>query len=69
MNIQNYKVIYQERVYNCVSFQPIELHDGKQPKFLDVWVIDEDGTMKVLHDETWCFQFVAKVSNKNISLE
>ena len=62
MNIQNYKVIYRERVYNCISFQPT-FKDGKeQPTFLNVWVIDEDGTMKVLHDETWCFQFVAKVN-------
>ncbi len=64
MDLQNYKVIYRERVYNCVECIPC-FRDGKeQPVNLEVWFIDEDGTLKRIEDETWCFQFVPRASKK-----
>lgn len=64
VDISNYKMIYKEHVYNCVSVSPsFEDRDKyNQPKFLAVCAIDEDGVFKVFNDETWCFQFVPRVT-------
>ena len=40
----------------------MEKFDGFEPPFIYKLVerIDEDGTIKTIHDEAWCFQFVRR---------
>lgn len=64
MNISNYKMVYKERVYNCISLSPSfeDRDNNNQPKCLSVCAVDEDGVFKVFDDETWCFQFIPRVT-------
>ena len=65
INMTDYRMIINERVYNVLQIMidftgPVE--DGKppKPKFIDAVYIDEDGTIKTIRDEAWCFQFVRR---------
>lgn len=65
INMTDYRMIINERVYNVLQIiidfaGPLE--DGKppKPKFIDAVYIDEDGTIKTIRDEAWCFQFVRR---------
>ncbi len=69
INMTDYKMIIHERVYNVIQimidFAPYaENEEGKppKPKFIDAVYIDEDGTIKVLRDEAWCFQFIRRTT-------
>lgn len=69
INMTDYKMIIHERVYNVIQimidFAPYtENEEGKppKPKFIDAVYIDEDGTIKVLRDEAWCFQFIRRAT-------
>ena len=69
INMTDYKMIIHERVYNVIQimidFAPYaENEEGKppKPKFIDAVYIDEDGTIKVLRDEAWCFQFIRRTA-------
>jgi hypothetical protein len=69
MPIYGFKVIYQERVYNCIAFMPefeeINQADAwRKPKFLEVTIINEDGEIRMIHDKAWCFQFVPRVEGR-----
>ena len=63
INMTDYKMIYNDRVYNvlqiCIDFFAEE---GTVPKlkFINAVYIDEDGMIKVINDEAWCFQFVRR---------
>lgn len=39
---------------------PSEEGKPPKPKFIDAVYIDEDGTIKTIRDEAWCFQFVRR---------
>ena len=39
---------------------PLEEGEPPKPKFIDAVYIDEDGTIKTIRDEAWCFQFVRR---------
>lgn len=65
IDMTDYRMIINERVYNVLQIMidfagPLE--DGKPPKakFIDAVYIDEDGTIKTIRDEAWCFQFVRR---------
>lgn len=65
INMTDYRMIINERVYNVLQIMidfagPLE--EGKPPKskFIDAVYIDEDGTIKTMRDEAWCFQFVRR---------
>ena len=66
ININNYDVIYDERVYKCVDMDMMfENMVGNQagvdkPKFLTVVCINEDGNIILVHDESWRFRFIRK---------
>ena len=65
INMTDYKMIVHERVYNVLQIM-IEFGSGPvensvlKPKFIDAVYIDEDGMIKTLRDEAWCFQFVRR---------
>jgi len=71
MPIHGFKVIYQERVYHCLSVMP-EYRDAtfnvnepfKKPIFVEATIINEDGNICVIRDEAWMFQFVPRVEGR-----
>lgn len=65
IDMRGFKVIYKERVYNTLraswewgepETDAIEKGMGT-PKFLTVIILNEDGEVRLLHDETFMFQF------------
>lgn len=66
INMTDYKMIIHERIYNVIQimidFAPYEEGKPPKPKFIDAVYIDEDGAIKVLRDEAWCFQFIRRTA-------
>lgn len=65
INIENYKVIYNDVVYNPISVSPI-LGERKpnevfqKIKFIQMLFVNENGELAMLEDETWMFKFVRR---------
>ena len=63
INMTDYKMIYHDRVYNvlqiCIDFF-VKEGAAPKPRLIDAVYIDEDGMIKVINDEAWCFQFVRR---------
>ena len=68
MNIESFKVIYNERVINPIDVEP-SFKDASpinsdpsisKPKYLRITFVDEDGELAVVHDEGWKFKFVRR---------
>lgn len=63
INMTDYKMIYRDQVYNvlqiCIDFFVNE-GAAPKPKFINAVYIDEDGMIKAISDEAWCFQFVRR---------
>ena len=53
---------YQRNVLQIMIDFAGPSEEGKppKPKFIDAVYIDEDGTIKTIRDEAWCFQFVRR---------
>ena len=71
IDLSRIKVVYKDKVLNALSLQEIIFPEDtnwesiyKNPKFIEILVINEDGNIEVLRDETWMFQFIP-VLNKN----
>ena len=68
LDMSNYKMIYNEQVYNVVGLAPIFDFDApdnqdaglRKPKFIEGFVINIDGELVAINDETWRFKFVRK---------
>ena len=68
MNIESFKIIYNERVINPIHMNVLfgeEYPTSNQtgiikPKFLEITFVDEDGEIKVAVDETFMFKFVRR---------
>lgn len=67
INMTDYKMIVHERVYNVLQIEMIFHIDKdesrknlKQPSSIYAVYIDEDGEIKIMEDEAWCFQFVRR---------
>ena len=69
IDLSRFKVIYRERVLNAITLENVMFPEGKypvpdekgsyfKPQFLSVMVINEDGNIVVICDETWMFQFI-----------
>ena len=66
INLNGYKVIHSDRVFNALALMYIQMPDGDEgreeivtkPKFLDVLAINEDGNVVSIRDEAWTFQFI-----------
>lgn len=68
IDMRGFKVVYKERVYNAVNMNwnwkdcPPDIEAREKgvamPDFLDVLIIDEDGAVKLIHDEAFMFQFL-----------
>ena len=72
IDLSKYKVIYNERVLRALAI--VEIYYGEErncetkevhkPKFIGVMVINEDGTIEIINDETWCFQFLPIINEQ-----
>ena len=67
IDMSNYKMIYNEQVYNVVGVMPEfefnttnEEKRTRKPKFLEVSCIDENGELIFISDETFMFKFVRR---------
>lgn len=64
LNVENYKVIYRDIVYNPLSIRPIfdykENEKEQKIKFIQMLYINEDGELRSVEDEAWCFKFVRR---------
>lgn len=68
MNITEYDVIYDGRIYNGIEIMPEWgpdfVDDGsvgaRKPKMLYVMCIDSDTNVTGLYDEAWRFRFVRR---------
>ena len=67
INMTDYKMIIHERIYNVLQImidfgnEPIKDRNAPKPKFIDAVYIDEDGVIRTIRDEAWCFQFIRKM--------
>lgn len=65
INMTDFKMIYQDRVYNVlqimINFGCIQKEETPAPKYIEAVYLNENGEVKVVHDEAWCFQFVRKI--------
>jgi hypothetical protein len=63
IDMTNYKMIYNDQVFNVLSIWLTVTNDdgGKpKPKFIQATYIDENGEVKIVEDEAWCFKFVRR---------
>lgn len=58
LNIPTKAIDYVEIMIDFAG--PLEEGEPPKPKFIDAVYIDEDGTIKTMRDEAWCFQFVRR---------
>ena len=62
INMSAYKVVYKDRVYRTVAIVEMDFpKEGEEPDRITVLVIDENGNIKHLTDETKRFQFIPVV--------
>lgn len=72
IDMSMYKVIHSDKVYNAIAIGMIDMPDLKEgkaeiarkPKFLEVFVINEDGNVMSIYDEAWTFQFIPRTPTK-----
>lgn len=73
IDLSRYKVIYADKVMNAIALQDVIYYDKCypnpaaehiifKPEFLCVLVINEDGNVITICDETWRFQFIPIVT-------
>lgn len=70
IDLSRFKVVYDGKVLRALSLQEIAFPDDiewdaihKKPKLIEIWVINEDGNIEALRDESWMFQFIPILSN------
>jgi len=64
-NVENYKLIYNDIVYNPININPIygeykENSKSQKIKFIQMIYVNEDGNLATLEDEAWMFKFVRR---------
>lgn len=65
IDMSNYKMIYQDQVFNVVSIMPtidfnIDTTGVNKPKFIQASYVDENGELTFVSDEAWMFKFVRR---------
>lgn len=70
IDLSRFKVVYGEKVLKALSLQEVVFPDDivwdtihKKPKIIEILVINEDGNIEALRDESWMFQFIPILSN------
>ncbi|MDF2882203.1 MAG: hypothetical protein K0R54_2760 [Clostridiaceae bacterium] len=65
INVEEYKVIYKDVVYNPLTITPIfkgneDFSKSDKIQFIEMFYINEDGELRFISDEAWCFKFVRR---------
>ncbi|MCI8507547.1 MAG: hypothetical protein HFJ06_03130 [Lachnospiraceae bacterium] len=74
IDLSRFKVIYNNRIYNAMAlvnmrFDAIreeeeeKLNPIYKPSRIEIIVLNEDGNIIIINDETWKFQFLPIVGN------
>ena len=75
-DLSRFKVIYNNRVLNAIAIEHIDYYECEfdektrrpfktpKPRFLAILVINEDGNIELIDDETWRFQFIPIISGE-----
>lgn len=56
--MSNFKMVYENKVYNCVNLSPYWNEDRVEN--LEVFYIDEDNRLSFIRDSADKFQFISK---------
>lgn len=72
VSLSGYKVVYGDKVLNALSLIGMRLKNPEKleeyenpiskPDFVSILAIDTDGTLIVIDDETWRFQFIPQIN-------
>ena len=69
IDLSRFKVVYKDKVLNAVSLQDVwyfkdtDYDDiNKKPEFIEILVINENGNIEAIRDESWEFQFLPIIS-------
>lgn len=69
IDLSRFKVVYGEQVLNALALHDVVFSDSvdweatrKKPRLIEILVINEDGNIEALRDETWRFQFIPILS-------
>lgn len=64
IDMSNYKMIYKEQVFNVVGVIPTlyteSANEAPKIRFIEASYIDENGELRIVRDEAWCFKFVRR---------
>ena len=65
IDLSRFKVVHDGKVLNALSLESVEYSENtdwnavrKKPNIIEILVINEDGNIETLNDETWRFQFI-----------
>lgn len=71
IDISRFKVMHNDKVLRGICIKNIQMPKREAeserkiyepPTFIDVFVINEDGNIILIHDEAWTFQFIPVVT-------
>ena len=74
IDLSRFKVIYNNRIYNAMALvnmridaireeEEEKLNPLYKPSRIEIIVLNEDGNIIIINDETWKFQFLPSVGN------
>ncbi len=74
IDLSRFKVIYNNRIYNAMALvnmridaireeEEEKLNPLYKPSRIEIIVLNEDGDIIIINDETWKFQFLPIVGN------
>lgn len=76
IDLSKYKVVYGERVLKAISLQEVIYPENiqwdaqyKNPKFIEILAINEDGNIMAIRDESWMFQFIPSINHRVCDLD
>lgn len=69
IDMTDYKMIYKDQVFNVVGIMPTIDFEGvssmdnngfRKVKFIEATIIDENGEVMIIYDESFMFKFVRR---------
>lgn len=64
VDLSRFKVVYGDKVLKAIALMDVFFGDidfeatHKKPKIIEILVINENGNIEALRDESWMFQFI-----------
>ena len=65
IDMSNYKMIYNDEVFNVISIMPTfdyveDANKAPKVKFIDATYLNENGELATVNDEAWMFKFIRR---------